>query len=96
MPTKLFWYGNGPWKRTELSGDAVVHNWPTVHSDFLTQVIDYRVPPEMFHLIAMFDVLNYCAIDARTSIDQAHDPINKDEELKLRYAEARLAARPRA
>jgi len=55
MPTKLFWYGNGPWKRTELSGDAVVHNWPTVHSDFLTQVIDYRVPPEMFHLIAMFD-----------------------------------------
>jgi hypothetical protein len=55
MPTKLFWYGNGPWKRTELSSDAVVHNWPTVHSDFLTQVIDYRVPPEMFHLIAMFD-----------------------------------------
>ena len=54
-PTKLFWYENGPWKRTELSRDAVVHNWPTVHSDFLTQVIDYRVPPEMFHLIAMFD-----------------------------------------
>jgi hypothetical protein len=54
-PTKLFWYGNGPWKRTELSRDVVVHNWPTVHSDFLTQVIDYRVPPEMFHLIAMFD-----------------------------------------
>ena len=53
--TKLFWYGNGPWKRTELSRDVVVHNWPTVHSDFLTQVIDYRVPPEMFHLIAMFD-----------------------------------------
>src|SRR5438067_3993024 len=53
--TKLFWYGNAPWKRTELSRDVVVHNWPTVHSDFLTQVIDYRVPPEMFHLIAMFD-----------------------------------------
>lgn len=54
-PTKLFWYQNGPWKRTELSSDVVVHNWPTVHSDFLTQVIDYRVPPEMFHLIAQFD-----------------------------------------
>ena len=53
--TKLFWYGNGPWKRTELSRDVVTHHWPTVHSDFLTQVIDYRVPPEMFHLIAMFD-----------------------------------------
>ena len=54
-PTKLFWYRNGPWKRTELTSDSVVHNWPTPHSDFLTQVIDYRVPPELFHLIAMFD-----------------------------------------
>jgi hypothetical protein len=54
-PSKLFWYRNGPWKRTELSRDVVAHNWPTGHSDFLTQTIDYRVPPEMFHLIAMFD-----------------------------------------
>ncbi|MCA1823021.1 MAG: hypothetical protein ABR520_04035 [Mycobacteriales bacterium] len=54
-PTKLFWYRNGPWKRTELSSDVVAHNWPTPHSDFLTQVIDYRVPPEMTHLITMFD-----------------------------------------
>lgn len=53
--SKLYWYKKGPWKRTELSRDVVVHNWPTVHSDFLTQTIDYRVPPEMFHLIAMFD-----------------------------------------
>lgn len=54
-PTKLFWYRNAPWKRTELSRDVVAHNWPSPHSDFLTQVIDYRVPPEMTHLIAMFD-----------------------------------------
>jgi hypothetical protein len=54
-PTKLFWYRNGPWKRTILTSEVVVHNWPTMHSDFLTQVIDYRVPPEMFHLIAEFD-----------------------------------------
>jgi len=54
-PTKLFWYRNGPWKRTELTSDSVVHNWPAPQSDFLTQVIDYRVPPEMFHLIAQFD-----------------------------------------
>ena len=53
--TKLFWYHNAPWKRTILSSDVVVHNWPTPHSDFLTQVIDYRVPPEQAHLIAMFD-----------------------------------------
>jgi hypothetical protein len=54
-PTKLFWYRNGPWKRTVLSSDSVMHNWPTVHSDFLTQVIDYRVPPEMFGPVAQFD-----------------------------------------
>jgi hypothetical protein len=53
--SKLYWYNNDPWKRTELSRDVVVHNWPTVHTDFLTQTIDYRVPPEMFHMIAMFD-----------------------------------------
>jgi len=54
-PTTLFWYRNGPWKRTVLTREVVVHNWPTLHSDFLTQVIDYRVPPDMFHLIAEFD-----------------------------------------
>lgn len=54
-PTQLFWYRNGPWKRTVLTSDSVTHNWPTVHSDFLTQVIDYRVPPEMFDDIARFD-----------------------------------------
>ena len=54
-PTKLFWYRNGPWKRTILSTDVVAHNWPAPHSDFLTQVIDYRVPPERFDDIAQFD-----------------------------------------
>jgi hypothetical protein len=54
-PTRLFWYRNRPWKRTELTSDAVVHHWPTPHTDFLTQYIDYRVPPEQAHLVAMFD-----------------------------------------
>src|SRR5215218_7123660 len=54
-PTRLFWHRNGPWKRTELTSDAVVHHWPAPHTDFLTQYIDYRVPPELTHLITMFD-----------------------------------------
>lgn len=54
-PTRLFWYRVGPWKRMEISADPVVHNWPAPHEDFFTQVIDYRVPPEMVHLITMFD-----------------------------------------
>jgi hypothetical protein len=47
----------------------------------------------LLHLIDMFNMLNYCAIDSRVPLDSAHDPINKDEALKVRYAEARLAAR---
>ena len=54
-PTKLFWYRNGPWKRTEITADAVAHNFPAPHTDFLTQVIDYRVPPEKIPDIVRFD-----------------------------------------
>src|SRR6266513_756478 len=54
-PTRLFWYEKPPWKRIEVSADPVVHNWPAPHEDFFTQIIDYRVPPEMVHLVAMFD-----------------------------------------
>ena len=54
-PTKLFWYHNGPWKRTVLTRDVVTHNFPTAHSDFLTQFIDYQVPPDKFDEIARFD-----------------------------------------
>jgi hypothetical protein len=53
--TALFWYDNGPWKRTVLSSDSVQHNWPTPHTDFLSQYIDYRVPPEMVGMISQFD-----------------------------------------
>ena len=33
----------------------MVHHWPAPHTDFLTQYLDYRVPPELTHLITMFD-----------------------------------------
>jgi hypothetical protein len=54
-PTRLFWHRNHPWKRTELTSDVVEHHWPTHHTDFLTQYVDYRVPAELTHLITMFD-----------------------------------------
>ncbi len=60
-PTKLFWYRNGPWKRTVLTSDVVLHNFPTPHSDFLTQSIDYRVPVGMFDVIGQFD--GSCLVD---------------------------------
>ncbi len=63
-PTKLFWYGNGPWKRTLVTRDIVTHNFPTSHSDFITNSIDYQVPVELFDEIAAFD--GSCLVD-RTS-----------------------------
>lgn len=38
-----------------MTRDEIVHNFPTSHTDFLTQWIDYRVPPERFGDIALFD-----------------------------------------
>ncbi len=67
-PTKLFWYRNGPWKRTIVTRDVVTHNFPAPHSDYLTQVIDYRVPPEKFDEIGRFD--GSCLVD-RTSGEAA-------------------------
>jgi hypothetical protein len=43
------------------------------------------------HLLSMFEMLNFCGIDRQVPFDHAHDPINKDQDLKRRYAEARLA-----
>jgi hypothetical protein len=40
-PTKLFWYRIGPWSRMELTADEVAHYFPTPHTDFFTQYIDY-------------------------------------------------------
>jgi hypothetical protein len=63
-PTKLFWYRNGPWKRTMVTRDAVEHNFPAPHGDYLTQYVDYRVPAELFDKIGYFD--GSCLVD-RTS-----------------------------
>ncbi len=53
--TKLFWYRTGPWSRIELTADEVVHNFPTPHTDYLTQYVDYRVPAEKASELVEFD-----------------------------------------
>jgi hypothetical protein len=45
------------------------------------------------HILKMFQMLNFCGISAQTPFDHAHDPVNKDQALKTKYAEARLAMR---
>lgn len=54
-PTKLFWYRTPPWSRMELTADEVVHNFPTPHTDFLTQYVDYPVPPSKASELVEFD-----------------------------------------
>jgi len=45
----------------------------------------------LVHAIQMYDMLNYCSIEGQIELDDAHDIINKNQELKTRYAAARLA-----
>lgn len=53
--SRLFWYYNGPWKRTVVYRDEIPHDFPEPHSDMLESVIDYHVPPEKTSDIAAFD-----------------------------------------
>jgi hypothetical protein len=54
-PTRLAWFGNGPWKRTVVNREEIPHNFPRPHTDILEQTIDYHVPPERFSALARFD-----------------------------------------
>lgn len=55
IASRLIWYNNWPWKRTVMLRDAVPHNLPINHMDFLAQTIDYRTPVELFDEIARYD-----------------------------------------
>jgi hypothetical protein len=54
-PTKLFWYRVGPWSRMELTADEVLHNFPTPHTDYLTQYVDYPVKSDRASELVAFD-----------------------------------------
>ena len=53
--TMAMWGKTGPWKRTVVSSQAVQHAFPMPHPDVMEQVVDYRVPPEMFDELAQYD-----------------------------------------
>ncbi|RNF41137.1 hypothetical protein [Planococcus salinus] len=53
--SRLFWFYNGPWKRTVVYRDQIPHDFPEPHVDMLESVIDYHVPPEKMSEIAAFD-----------------------------------------
>lgn len=55
LDSRLIWYNNGPWKRTIVYRDEVLHNFPAPHTDVIEQFIDYTVPAEKFSELAAFD-----------------------------------------
>jgi hypothetical protein len=54
-PTKLFWHGVGPWSRMDITADQAVHNFPTPHTDYITQYVPYTVPPAKAGELLAFD-----------------------------------------
>jgi hypothetical protein len=53
--TTLVWKDRGVWKKTVLMRDAIPHDWPMAHTDYLLQTINYKVPVEKFNDLARYD-----------------------------------------
>lgn len=54
-PTMLVWHDSGPWKRTIVTSDETAHDFPTPHTDYISQTINYDIPPEKLPALAEFD-----------------------------------------
>ncbi|MCW5803607.1 MAG: DUF4142 domain-containing protein [Deltaproteobacteria bacterium] len=52
---QLVWFDVGPWRRTVVHRDEVVHDFPYPHTDVLEQVILARVPIDKLDDLARFD-----------------------------------------
>lgn len=51
----LVWHNPGPWKRMFATRSFDEHNFPVPHTDSVTSVLDYHVPPEHMEALARFD-----------------------------------------
>lgn len=54
-PTLLIWHDSGPWKRTIITSDETAHDFPTPHTDYISQTINYDVPLEKLPEVLAFD-----------------------------------------
>jgi hypothetical protein len=54
-PTMLVWHDSGPWKRTTVTSDETAHDFPTSHTDYISQTLNYDVPPDKLPELAEFD-----------------------------------------
>ncbi len=54
-PTLLIWHDSGPWKRTIITSDETAHDFPTPHTDYISQTINYDIPLEKLPDVLAFD-----------------------------------------
>ncbi len=54
-PTLLIWHDSGPWNRTIITSDETAHDFPTPHTDYISQTLNYDVPPEKLPELLSFD-----------------------------------------
>lgn len=54
-PTLLIWHDSGAWKRTIITSDETAHDFPTPHTDYISQTLNYDVPVEKLPDLARFD-----------------------------------------
>lgn len=54
-PSMLVWQYNYPWKRTLLWREGAYHGFPRPHLDILEQTVEYRVPLQKIHELALYN-----------------------------------------
>ncbi len=54
-PTLLIWHNSGPWKRTIITSDETAHDFPTPHTDYISQTLNYDIPLEKVPDVLAFD-----------------------------------------
>lgn len=54
-PTMLVWHDSGPCTRTIVTSDETAHDFPTPHTDYISQTLNYDVPPDKLPELAELD-----------------------------------------
>lgn len=94
-PTQLIWHDNGPWKRTVITSDETAHDFPTPHTDFITQTISYDVHAEKLRASSALSrpsTISCIRFMARKFAAPARDRVGRNLEVLANVGIARIPA----
>lgn len=88
---------NGPEPAVKILSRSLIESDMADEVEWLQRVTAVNLAEEpatddekrLHQIVRMFSFLNECGVTAGTPNDEAHDPINKDRELRVRYRQAR-------